>query len=149
MASYVLVNLKLWYIEFHIFCYYFLQDTHKRYHVTCPQGQDMGWLMWVQCWIFIFYLSLACDMHICYKLLGYDEMAQLCWGSWMSGVCILACLTHRGRDKMAIIFQRTFSNAFSSMLNFFILMKISYSSIGSVYGLAPVRRQAIVWTMVA
>ena len=65
-------------------------------------------------------------------------------------------LTHWGRDKMADIFQTTFSNAFSwmTMLEFrlrfdwslFPRVHYQYSSIGSDNGLAPIRRQAIIWT---
>ena len=65
-------------------------------------------------------------------------------------------LTHWGRDKMAAISQTTFSNAFSSMkmiefrLKFqwslFPRVQLTYSSIGSDIGLAPSRRQAIIWT---
>ena len=65
-------------------------------------------------------------------------------------------LTHWGRDKMATIFQTTFSNAFSWMkmyefrLRFhwslFLRLQLQYSSIGSDNGLAPSRRQAIIWS---
>ena len=61
--------------------------------------------------------------------------------------------THWGRDKMAAIFQMTFSNIFSWMkmhelrLRFnWSLSNWQYSSIGSDNGFAPARRQAIVWT---
>ena len=65
-------------------------------------------------------------------------------------------LTHWGRDKMAAIFQTTFSNAFFFSENVWISLKISLRfvpngpinipSIGSDNGLAPARRQAIIWT---
>ena len=65
-------------------------------------------------------------------------------------------LTHWGRDKMAAIFQKTFSNVFSWMkcINFdkdftefcFQGSNQQYSSIDSDNGLAQARRQAIIWT---
>ena len=61
-------------------------------------------------------------------------------------------LTHWGRDKMAAISQTTFSSAFSWMkiyefhLRFhWMLFLTFYSSIDSDNGLAPFRRQAIIW----
>ena len=64
-------------------------------------------------------------------------------------------LTHWGRDKMAGILQMTLSNAFSWMeiLNFdWNFTEVCsqgsnylYSNIGSDNGLAPTRRQAIIW----
>ena len=64
--------------------------------------------------------------------------------------------THWGWDKMAALFHTTFSNAFSSMevhkfwLRFhwslFPKSNYQYCSIGSNNGLAPSRRQAIIWT---
>ena len=61
--------------------------------------------------------------------------------------------THWGRDKMADIFQMIFLNAFSWMKTIDIKLKFysqvsnkQYSSIGSDNGLAPTRRQAIIWT---
>ena len=64
--------------------------------------------------------------------------------------------TRWGWDKMAAIFQTTFSNAFSWMktnefrLRFhwslFVGSNQQYSSIGSDNGLAPARRQAIIWS---
>ena len=57
---------------------------------------------------------------------------------------------------MAAIFQTTFSNAFPSMKMYEFRLKFykfcsqgsneQYSSIGSDNGLAPARRQAIIWT---
>ena len=65
-------------------------------------------------------------------------------------------LTHWGRDKMAATSQMTLSIAFSWMkmlefrLNFhwslFLRVQLKYSTIGSDNGLAPSRRQAIIWT---
>ena len=63
-------------------------------------------------------------------------------------------LTHWGRDKMDAIFQTTFLNAFSWMKMYefrfhwslFLRVQLQYSSIGSDNGLAPVRRQGIIWT---
>ena len=59
-------------------------------------------------------------------------------------------LTHWSRDKMALIFQTTFSNAFSWMnVSIKISLKIVFKgiiNIGSDHGLAPARRQAIIWT---
>ena len=63
-------------------------------------------------------------------------------------------LTHRGQDKMAIIFKTTISNAFSwtKMYEFRVRFDCSsgcsaqYSNIGSNNGLAQTRRQAINWT---
>ena len=64
-------------------------------------------------------------------------------------------VTHWGQDKMALISQTTFSNAFPWMeifkfqLRFQVCLKWSnwqYSSIGSDIGLAPNRRQAIIWS---
>ena len=62
-----------------------------------------------------------------------------------------------GRDKMADIFLTTFLNGFSWMetyefwskfhLSLFLTFQLTqYSSIGSDNGLAPIRRQAIIWT---
>ena len=67
----------------------------------------------------------------------------------------IIALSHWARDKMAAILQTTFSNAFSwKNENVTISIKISlkfvsnwqYSIIGSDNGLAPARRQAIIWT---
>ena len=67
-------------------------------------------------------------------------------------------LTHWGRDKMAAISQTTLSNVFSWMKMFEFRLKFHWSlfprvqftifqhSIGSNDGLAPFRRQAIIWT---
>ena len=65
-------------------------------------------------------------------------------------------LTHRGRLKMAAISHTIFSNAFSWMeivnseINFTEVCSLGsnqqYSSIGSYTGLAPFRRQVIIWT---
>ena len=59
--------------------------------------------------------------------------------------------THWGRDKMAVILQTTFSNAFSWMQMYEFRLRFHWSlfltaSIGSDNGLAPTRRQAIIWT---
>ena len=61
-------------------------------------------------------------------------------------------LTHWGRDKMVAHFLTTFSNAFSWMKIFRDFTEICsqgsswlYSSIGLDNGLAPTRRQAIIW----
>ena len=64
-------------------------------------------------------------------------------------------LTHWNQDKMAAIFQTTFSNSFSWMKifkfqlkfhwNLFLRVQLKYSSIGSDEGLALTRRQAIIW----
>ena len=65
-------------------------------------------------------------------------------------------LTHSGRDKMAAIIQMTFSNAFLwwKCMNFDYNFtevcsqgsSLQYSIIGLDNGLAPNRRQAIIWT---
>ena len=65
-------------------------------------------------------------------------------------------LTHWGRDKMAAIFQTTFSNAFSRMMiceyrlkfywSWFLGVQLTISQHGSNNGLVPTRRQAIIWT---
>ena len=65
-------------------------------------------------------------------------------------------LAHWGRDKMATIFRTTFSNAFSWMkiISFYLNSveiwiqgsNYHYIIIGSDDGLAPIRRQAIIWT---
>ena len=66
-------------------------------------------------------------------------------------------LAHWGRANMAAISQTTLSNAFSWKENVIISIKISLKfvpkgpinnilSIGSDNGLAPARRQAIIWT---
>ena len=62
-------------------------------------------------------------------------------------------LRHWDRDKMAAIFKKTFSNAFQMYeflfwfhWNLFLGSNLQYSSIGSDHGLAPIRRQGIVWT---
>ena len=67
-------------------------------------------------------------------------------------------LTHLPLDKMAAISQTTFSNAFSWIkiyefrlkLHWSLLIRVQwkYASIGSDNGLAPTRRQAIIWTNV-
>ena len=71
-------------------------------------------------------------------------------------LCSTILLTHWSRDKMATIFQTTFSNAFSWMkmmefrlefqCNLFQGSNWQYASTGSDNGLAPYRRQAIIWT---
>ena len=66
-------------------------------------------------------------------------------------------LTHWGLDKMAANFQMTFWNAFSLMkIHEFWFTEVCYQgsnwqyySIGTDNGLAPVRRQAIVWPMIS
>ena len=63
-------------------------------------------------------------------------------------------LTHRGQDKMAIIFKTAISNTFSwtKMYEFRLRFDCSswcseqYYNIVSNNGLAPTRRQAIIWT---
>ena len=65
-------------------------------------------------------------------------------------------LTHWGRDKMAAVSQTTPSNAFSrmKMLEFrlrfhgglFLRVQLTIFQRGSDNGLAPVRRQATIWT---
>ena len=68
-------------------------------------------------------------------------------------------LTHWGGDKMAVIFQTTFTNAFSCMKmyefwlkfhwSWFLRVQLTihvYSSVGSDNGLALSRRQANIWT---
>ena len=62
-------------------------------------------------------------------------------------------LTHWGPNEVDAIFQMIFSNAFSWMkmckfqLRFhWILSNQQYSITGSDNGLAPTRRQAIIWT---
>ena len=72
------------------------------------------------------------------------------------GVIMTINLTHWGRYKMAAISQTTHSNAFSwmEMLLFlfkfhwslFLRVQLTISIIGSENGLAPTRRQAIIWT---
>ena len=61
--------------------------------------------------------------------------------------------TYWGRDKMAAIFQTIFWNVFSRMKIFEFWLEFHWSlsnepyfSIGSDNGLAPARRQAIIWT---
>ena len=66
-------------------------------------------------------------------------------------------LTDLGRHKMVVISQTTLSNAFSwmKMLKFllkfqwglFPSVQLTITSIGSDNGLAPTRRQVIIWTM--
>ena len=63
-------------------------------------------------------------------------------------------LTHWGRDKKDAILQMTFSNAFILEEKVWFPFKISLwfvpkrpnSNIGSDNGLAPSRRQVIIWT---
>ena len=70
----------------------------------------------------------------------------------------LVTLTHCGQDKMAAIFQTTFWNGFSwfKMCEFWLkfqqnlfpgsnISNYQYSSVGSDNGLAPIKRQAIIW----
>ena len=71
-------------------------------------------------------------------------------------IIMTTALTHRGRDKMDAILLTTFSSAFSWMKMFELRLKFlwslflraneQYSSTGSDNGLAPTRRQAIIWT---
>ena len=67
----------------------------------------------------------------------------------------LHCLTHWGWDEIDATLQMTFWNAFSWLKivyewNFTEVYSQEssqqYSSIGSDNGLAPARRQAIIWT---
>ena len=70
---------------------------------------------------------------------------------------ICAQLNHLPLDKMTAISQTTFSNTFSWMKRFYFDSSFTevcsqgsnwqYSSIGSDDGLAPTRRQAIIWTI--
>ena len=90
----------------------------------------------------------------------YDSSSKLIFCQ-MNGYCLDAVgkrlmLTHWGRDKMAAVSQTTFSNAFSwlKILEFrlrfhwslFLRVQLTIIRIGSDNGLAPVRRQAIMWT---
>ena len=55
-------------------------------------------------------------------------------------------LTHWGRDKMAAIFLTTFWNVFSWMKMYEFRLRFHWNVfIGSDNGLAPTRRQAIIW----
>ena len=75
--------------------------------------------------------------------------SEICDGFWSND------LTHWGRDKMAAIFQTTYSNAFvrMTMYKFLLIFHWSwaqgsnwqYPRIGSNNGLAPARRRAIIW----
>ena len=86
----------------------------------------------------------------------YISRGVIIWQITISYSYISQVLTYWGRDKMAAIFQTTLSNAFSwmTMLKFWLRFHWSlsqgsnyqYSSIGSDNGLAPARRQAIIWT---
>ena len=63
---------------------------------------------------------------------------------------------HWGRDRMAAILKKTFSNSCSSIKiviirfkfhwNMFARSNWQYAIIGSDNGLVPIRRQAIIWT---
>ena len=78
----------------------------------------------------------------------------------LSALLIYCCvsvwtgLTHWGRDKMDAISQTTFWSAFSWKKNVWSPIEISlkfvpywhYTSIGLDNGLAPLMRQAIIWT---
>ena len=65
-------------------------------------------------------------------------------------------ITHLPLDKMTAFSQRIFSDTFSWMKSFvvwlkfywslFLRVKLTITSIGSENGLAPNRRQAIIWT---
>ena len=76
--------------------------------------------------------------------------------AWVHCVCRLFLgLTHWGPDKMVAILQTTFSNTFSWMEMFWfpLIFQVysegsnwQYISIGLDNGLAPNRRQAIIWT---
>ena len=94
--------------------------------------------------------------HYCCQMMKLSTTKILMW--WSSRWCLwnMACLTHWGRDKMAAVFQTTFSIAFSWIkmyvfrLKFhwslFLRVQLTWSSIGSDNGLAPSRLQAIIWT---
>ena len=81
-----------------------------------------------------------------------DETAE----TEMSANHVPEDLTHWGRDKIAAIFQTTFSNAFSWMKMFKFRLRFHWSlcprvqstifHIGSDNVLVPARRQAIIWT---
>ena len=75
----------------------------------------------------------------------------------LTSLSSMIALTHWDRDKMDNIFQTTFSNPFSWMKIFEILIQFDWRlflmvqltikySIGSDNGLVPIRRQAITWT---
>ena len=91
-----------------------------------------------------------------------DYILQGIWNTFSSLLILnlnlteICFITHWGRDKIAAISQTTLSNSFSWMkmlefrLKFLEICSIGsnlqYSTIGSDNGLAPSRRQAIIWT---
>ena len=90
---------------------------------------------------------------------AFDKRLQYTFAPSLPSQINTSCiffLSHWGRDNMAVISQTTRSNAFSwaKMLEFrfrfywslFLSVQLLYHSIGSDNGLAPKRRQAIIWT---
>ena len=78
-------------------------------------------------------------------------------GDGLSACSRLNVQTHWGWDKMAAIFQMTFSNAFSWMKMYRFRLRFHWGFIprgpinnipafGLDDGLVPARRQAIIWT---
>ena len=65
------------------------------------------WALWTNCFEEITY-NLACS---------YIQRTYHCWPilGWIFASFNLKVVTHRGRDKMAVIIQTTFLNAFSWM----------------------------------
>ena len=91
-------------------------------------------------------------MGIVFKGVNYTNFLFTNNETWLMRLIIV--LTHWGQDKVAAIWRMTPSNAFSSMKMFELWIKFYQSLflrvqlviIGSDNGLAPSRRQAIIWT---
>ena len=132
-------------------------EFNVRYHISPLNSNHVLCIISCQCYCIhfemcnIFCWKIKVD-NPCFNGLFYSSVSTLCIRNiWHCGT-----LTDWGRDKMAAIFQTTFWNGFSWMKMFEYRLKIHWSlflrvklrifGIGSDNGLAPSRRQAIVWT---
>ena len=89
-------------------------------------------------------------------LMHTSKFNEYCWHAVVTKLeCARISLTRWGRDEMAAIFQTTFWNEFSWIeiyeyrLKFhwglFLRVQFTISHVDSDNGLAPTRRQAIIW----
>ena len=139
--------------------------------IFCDTVDDFGGFVWHPFNIYFYYikhvgLKLPLNIRLLHKCVPFTcdvtegdhwEMETTNENSDWPGsiIMLLLRLTYQGGDKMAVLSQTIFSNAFWLNKNVWIPLKISpkfvptiriQNSIGSDNGLAPTRRQAIIWT---
>ena len=117
------------------------QNMQGRHFYTHPEKKSLNWHQTDANIDFCHTDSQLSDLRVC-----VHNIMQADWTHW---------LTHWGRDKMAAIFQMTFSNAFSwmkmyefrSRFHWSLFLRVQWTifQLGSENGLAPTRQQAIIW----